>query len=110
VEGSVDASQNQNTMTLDNIHKANDVGQDLKKAWLQGVVDFGTKAETTAWQPSTVKEVQPLTLDTTTVRDWGQPPFEEPYGDTRKIANPHSSDFYTVGSVYPTTRWSDKFK
>jgi hypothetical protein len=66
--------------------------------------------EKVEWKPSTVEEIQPLTLDKTTVRDWGEPAFEEPYGDTRKIANPHSSDFYTVGSVYPTTRWSDKFK
>ena len=91
-------------MTLDNIHKANDVGQDLKKAWLQGVVDFGTKKE-----PAEFVATLPTPV-ATTVRDWGQPPFEEPYGDTRKIANPHSSAHYTVGSVYPTTRWSDKFK
>ena len=45
--------------TIEKVHLANDVGQDLKKAWLQGVVDFGTKPATPAWQPSTVKEVQP---------------------------------------------------
>ena len=82
--------------TIEKVHLANDVGQDLKKAWLQGVVDFGTKPATPA-----VKEVQPLTLNRMTVKDLGQPPNL----DVRKNANPHSSDFYTKGSVYPP-KWS----
>ena len=66
-------------------------------------------AKKVEWKPSTVESIPPLTLDRTTVRDMGQPPFEAPYSDTRKIANPHSSDYYTVGKVYPS-RWSNKFK
>ena len=91
-------------MTLDNIHKANDIGQNLKKAWLQGVVDFGTKKE-----PAEFVATLPTPV-ATTVRHLGEPAFESPYSDIRKAANPQSSDHYTVGSVYPTTRWSDKFK
>ena len=36
-----------------------------------------------------------------TVKDLGQPPNL----DVRKNANPHSTDFYTKGSVYPP-KWS----
>tara|TARA_R110002167_G_scaffold65333_1_gene184647 strand:+ start:424 stop:714 length:291 start_codon:yes stop_codon:yes gene_type:complete len=87
--------------TIEKVHLANDVGQDLKKAWLQGVVDFGTKPVTPAWQPSTVESIPPLTLNRTTVRDLGQPPNL----DVRKNANPHSTDYYTKGAVYPP-KWS----
>jgi len=61
------------------------------------------------WKPSTVESIPPLTLDRTTVRDWGEPAFNAPYSDPRKAANPHSSDYYTVGAVSPS-RWSNKFK
>ena len=89
--------------TIEKVHLANDVGQDLKKAWLQGAVDFGTKKE-----PAEFVATLPTPVATTT-RDWGQPPFETPYSDIRKVANPHSSDYYTVGAVSPS-RWSNKFK
>ena len=57
------------------------------------------------WKPSTVESIPPLTLPTTTVRDWGEPAFEAPYSDPRKAANPHSTDYYTVGAVSPS-KWS----
>ena len=60
--------------------------------------------EKVEWKPSTVKEVQPLTLDTTTVRDWGEPPLgtkirNNVMSDIRKKANPHSRDYYTYGKI-----------
>jgi len=55
-------------------------------------------AKKVEWKPSTVESIPPLTLPTTTVRDWGEPPFQGGFtGDTRKIANPHSTRYYTVG-------------
>lgn len=66
-------------------------------------MDFGTKKE-----PAEFVKTLPTPVATTT-RDWGQPAFETPYSDPRKAANPHASDYYTVGSVYPS-RWSNKFK
>ena len=48
---------------------------------------------------------QPQLTDNMTIKDLGQPPNL----DVRKNANPHSSDYYTLGAVYPP-RWSDKFK
>ena len=34
----------------------------------------------------------------TTTRDWGEPAYQGGFtGDTRKIANPHSTRYYTVG-------------
>ena len=39
-----------------------------------------------------------LPIETTTVRDWGEPAYQGGFtGDTRKIANPHSTRYYTVG-------------
>ena len=39
-----------------------------------------------------------LPIETTTTRDWGEPAYQGgAYGDTRKIANPHSTRYYTVG-------------
>ena len=40
-------------------------------------------------------------IEPMTVRDLGQPPNL----DVRKNANPHSTDYYTKGSVYPP-KWS----
>ena len=48
---------------------------------------------------------QPQLTDNMTIKDLGQPPNL----DVRKDKNPHSSDYYTLGAVYPP-RWSDKFK
>ena len=36
-------------------------------------------------------------IEPMTVRDLGQPPNL----DVRKNANPHSTDYYTLGAVYP---------
>ena len=91
----VDKMTNENI--YNKVHEANEVGQQLKAAWLQGVVDFGTKPEIPAWQSSTVESIPPLTLDRTTVKNWGEPPFEAPYSDPRKVANPQSSPYYTFG-------------
>ena len=57
--------------------------------------------EKVEWKPSTVEEIQPLTLERMTVKELGQPPNL----DVRKNANPHSTDYYTKGAVYPP-RWS----
>ena len=65
---------------------------------------------------SNQNKVEPILpqIETMTVRDLGEPPYQEPYGDTRKIANPHhpATDYYTVGDVYPpaSLKWADKFK
>jgi hypothetical protein len=62
-QAEINASQPQNKMTLENIYKADEIGQQLKKAILQGVMDFGkqpatqTRSITTpkpAWKKSTI--------------------------------------------------------
>ena len=91
----VDKMTNENI--YNKVHEANDAGQQLKAAWLQGVMDFGTKPETPAWQSSTVESTPPLTLNRTTTRNWGEPAYEAPYTDPRGRANPHSTSYYTFG-------------
>jgi hypothetical protein len=58
--------------------------------------------EKVEWKPSTVEEIQPLTLERMTVKELGQPPNL----DVRKNANPHSTSYYTKGAVYPP-RWTE---
>ena len=50
-------------------------------------------AKKVEWKPSTVKEVQPLTLNRMTVKDLGQPPNL----DVRKNANPHANTKWSLG-------------
>ena len=91
VGGSVDSSLKTDKMIVDdNVQKT--------RGFSPNMAQFLINDANKIMQSNKNEAVNVLPIETTTVRDWGEPAYQGGFtGDTRKIANPHSTRYYTVG-------------